>query len=131
PPPALQPRLPLTARVREPTLRRTHHHQPITCPPKRGNLTPSCWLVAGERAGSAALACFSAASAGRSRSACSTSIAGVCSAPGRDRRGRLRRVSSASRRAGGRLELAVRRRRSLAGGVFVSALAFALEGGGG
>src|SRR5579875_516620 len=39
PPAALKPRLPLTPGVREPTQRRTHDHQPLTCQPKRGNLT--------------------------------------------------------------------------------------------
>src|SRR5579884_1296657 len=38
PPAALKPRLPLTPGVREPTQRRTHDHQPLTCQPKRGNL---------------------------------------------------------------------------------------------
>src|SRR6266508_4273412 len=36
----LRARLPLTARVRKPTQRRTHHHQPLTCPSKRGNFIP-------------------------------------------------------------------------------------------
>jgi putative transposase len=39
PAPPLQPRLPLTPRMRKPTPRRTPHHQPLTCPPKRGNFT--------------------------------------------------------------------------------------------
>ena len=60
--------------------------------------TPSCRLVAGERGGSAPLAYSSAAGAGRSRSAWSTSIAWVFSLAGRDRRGRSRRVSFGSRR---------------------------------
>src|SRR5205814_2520951 len=39
PPQALQPRLPLTPRIRKPTSRRTHDHQALTCPTRRGNLT--------------------------------------------------------------------------------------------
>ena len=39
PSPTLQPRLPLTPRIRKPTPRRTDHHQPLTCPAKRGRLS--------------------------------------------------------------------------------------------
>lgn len=42
PPPALQPRLPLTARVRKPKLRRTQHHQPIPVHRSGGTSSGAC-----------------------------------------------------------------------------------------